>query len=764
MNENKLNNNIRNKIEIFEKGKIENIDENKKLINNKIEELKDKNIINKKENKNDDKIDIVKNNIKLINSNLNKIEKNEKKEINKNMSNKIKEEIITTNQNNNNKSFNISKNKIDEWEKILCKNIQKINTINENISIKTEENNIINDNIKKIREKELKEYPSFEKDLDLIIKNYITYNKIKYKKGLNEILAVMTLLKYKINLSLTEILNLSQGLIYKFLTNFYNEENTIFALKSSLSLLIILLRYHSPRIYNILEKNNIFPDMFAINWIITLFSSKLDLNLTYYLWNKLIIENDQLFIYFFLVSFLIVNGEKILSAKEKYLSKIISRLTITNIDEIDFIFNIALDLRKETPYSFRILSNKLEIYNFNSKNLENAYEKYKPNSLIAMPIFPTEIYYICYNDIVKCPDELCKNCHGNAEIKNEINENLNKENILDNNNLNNYICPHCSLKINQKCKYILLDLRILEFEKQKYSFLPQMLMIEQDELKSNFFIEKITERFLKDKGTYHFIFMTSGTNNFDNLEDSFYHLDTQSSTSIERKNSIKKQLKNKESDNLKRLLINLINSNYPYISFCYGGFNYIHELSFKYRINLLNHNKNCNLCKIKNNKNKGNSLLKSLNNLKFWKKNNKIFESENTISRKSSITIIDTISLKDISTMIKENKFLTYSGLLNEINGEKINNDNEIMIILKNNEIELLKYSKISFDLEIIKIINYEDIISVERKNHTIINIKIKQQKSQKIKIDLKYEKDSKNFISSLTERKNALIKNKNNK
>ena len=57
------------------------------------------------------------NNIKLINSNLNKIEKNEKKEINKNMSNKIKEEIITTNQNNNNKSFNISKNKIDEWER-----------------------------------------------------------------------------------------------------------------------------------------------------------------------------------------------------------------------------------------------------------------------------------------------------------------------------------------------------------------------------------------------------------------------------------------------------------------------------------------------------------------------------------------------------------------------------------------------------------------------------------------------------------------------
>ena len=577
----------------------------------------------------------------------------------------------------------------------------------------------------------------------------------------------MTLLKYKINLSLVEILNLSQGLIYKFLTNFYHEKDTIFALKSSLSLLILLLRYHSPKIYNILEKNNIFPDLFASKWILTLFTSILDLNLTYYLWNKLIIENDELFIYFFFVSFLIVNGEKILSGKKKYLTKIISRLTITNIEEIDFIFNIALDLRKETPYSFRMLANKLEIYNLNSKNLENAYEKYKPNSLIAMPIFPTEIYYICYNDIVKCPDELCKNCHGNAEIKKEINEDINKENILDNNNLNNYICPHCTLKINKKSKYILLDLRIIEFEKkQKYSFLPQMIMIEKDELKSKFFTEKITERFLKDKGSYHFIFMTSESSNIDNLEDSFNYIDTQSSknSSIDRKNSLRKDLKNQESDNLKQLLINLINSNYPYISFCYGGFNYIHELSFKYRINLLNHNKNCNLCKIKNNKKKGNPLLKSLNSLLFWKKNIKNSENENVFSRKNTITVIDTISIKQISKMIKDNKFLNYSGFLNEFNGEKIKNDNEIMIILKNNEIELLKYSKTSFDLEIIKIIKFEDIISIQRSQHSLISITLKQQKSQKIKIDLKNEKESKNFITSLTERKNALLKNKNNK
>ena len=147
----------------------------------------------------------------------------------------------------------------------------------------------------------------------------------------------------------------------------------------------------------------------------------------------------------------------------------------------------------------------------------------------------------------------------------------------------------------------------------------------------------------------------------------------------------------------------------------------------------------------------------------FWKKNIKTIENENIISRKNSITVIDTVSIKEISKMIKDNCFLNYSGFLIEFNSEKIKNDNEIMIILKNNEIELLKYSKSSIDLGIIKIINFEDIISTERNHHSLITIKLKQQKSQKIKIDLKCEKDSKNFITSLTERKNAFLKKKNN-
>lgn len=78
---------------------------------------------------------------------------------------------------------------------------------------------------------------------------------------------------------------------------------------------------------------------------------------------------------------------------------------------------------------------------------------------------------------------------------------------------------HCKMKINKKIEYILLDLRILEYgsfedENEKTGFLPKMIMVEQNELKSDDFVEKTKERFLSDKGNYRFIFMTSRTSYF----------------------------------------------------------------------------------------------------------------------------------------------------------------------------------------------------------------------------------------------------------
>ena len=63
-----------------------------------------------------------------------------------------------------------------------------------------------------------------------------------------------------------------------------------------------------------------------------------------------------------------------------------------------------------------------------------------------------------------------------------------------------------------------------------------------------------------------------------------------------------------EYDNLKQLIKFFLRKEFPYISFIFGGFDEIHNYSYKYRIPLLGHD-NCNMCKeetnLKSKKNPG---------------------------------------------------------------------------------------------------------------------------------------------------------------
>ena len=61
-----------------------------------------------------------------------------------------------------------------------------------------------------------------------------------------------------------------------------------------------------------------------------------------------------------------------------------------------------------------------------------------------------------------------------------------------------------------KLNYIIIDLRILEFgnfeeENEKTGFLPQMIMLEQKELKDENLAENLIERFVKRIISYNII-------------------------------------------------------------------------------------------------------------------------------------------------------------------------------------------------------------------------------------------------------------------
>ena len=196
--------------------------------------------------------------------------------------------------------------------------------------------------------------------------------------------------------------------IDKFLTNYYWEKE-FYSLQSSLSLITILLKYHDPEIYNILEFAMISPEMYATSWVLTVFANKSSIDIVYHLWDKLIVFNDSLFLHFIITSFLISHREQIIKCDISQIPSLLCQMTFSSIDEVDQTIEQALDIAELTPSSFRLFANKLEIFKFRSKRLQEMYERHDPDNLLAMPIFPSEILTVEYKDSFGCPDQECIN-------------------------------------------------------------------------------------------------------------------------------------------------------------------------------------------------------------------------------------------------------------------------------------------------------------------------------------------------------------------
>lgn len=112
---------------------------------------------------------------------------------------------------------------------------------------------------------------SFVEYCERFLTFYCKQNKIKYRQGINEIAGPFVLLKYKINISFAKLFNMFVWFIDKFLTNYFIEDE-FFCLQLSLSLVNLLLKYHSPEMFNILNSAMLNSQIYATSWILTLFA------------------------------------------------------------------------------------------------------------------------------------------------------------------------------------------------------------------------------------------------------------------------------------------------------------------------------------------------------------------------------------------------------------------------------------------------------------------------------------------------------------
>ena len=711
------------------------------------------------------------------------------------------------------------------------------------IKLNRADQNVIQNDCKRTRVRESVLVPDFKNTLEKILTFYCTSKGILYKQGLNEIFGPLLLLRYKFpNLKLSKIFDIGEVFIDKFLPNYFYEKE-FYSLKSSLGLFVILLRYHEPSVYNRLDYHEILPEMYATNWVMTLLSAKIKLNIIYDFWEEIIKTGDPLILHFILVSIIKLKREMIINCDTNLLAGLMTSLTIQKKEELKQIMETAFELRTQTPYSFRILANKIGFLKTNNKNIKLEFEKYRPQSIPAMPIFPLEILSLTFKSGIECIDPECKNNKKKKAFSSfDINEYciieneekktpiLNFQNILT----YNHICEKCDMKIEKKIKYILLDLRILQYggnekddDLDKTGFLPNMINVDQEELKSQNFAQVITDRFVPERGLYHFIFLTSNTDTFSEFETNFYMDNTTEEDRIKMmcgllkqtkadkelnledatKNLTAKQIyKLKEYDNMRNSLNSMQKENFPYVGYVYGGFKSIHDESYLKDIELLNHNENnCLLCaekknkkKEKNKKDKTDKIKDKLTN-ELWLSEKKIkFEELNKYAKNSNNfvclctineykgKIVDfnaSIVLNDEKFMIEIYKFDQRKQYIDKQTdsyeedieqkkknwnyydlGKEINENN------KNIELTLLEEVKISNILG----------IKAESKNKNILNLTVKEKIKDKklikkngnnfnqftIKIDFPSTNDSKNFINSFKKltTKYKSINKKNNK
>ena len=707
----------------------------------------------------------------------------------------------------------IDEQKIKSWETNLYKispNTRKItNAREEDILsdlIELKEQIVIKNDCKRTRVRESILYPNFVVILEKILVYYCKMFEVTYKQGLNEIFGPLVLMRYKLkNYSLLSIIHLGARLIDVFLPNYFYEKE-IYSLKSALGLYIILLKYHEPTVYNKLDKLEIRPEIYATNWLVNYISGKMNLCFFYELWDQMINIKDPLFIQFMLVAIIKNNREIIINCDENFVAPIMTSLTIKSKDELMAIIKTAMELREKTPYSFRILANKIGFLRKNYNKIKDKYEEYQPQILPAMPIFPSEVLFITFKNEIDCIDSKCINYIKNLEkaspdiqlrVRNpkkryESKTVREKKRVYDIDSLTlldkNHLCEKCDMKIKKNMQYILLDLRILQYENEddsaKTGFLPMMINVSQKELKSEDFSNIMINRFITERGNYHFIFLTSTTDTFSIFENNLYleniseedkrkmifgiikqqKIDKELNINIAKTHlPIKYVYKLKEYDNMRITLNSMIKHNFPYIGYVYGGFKLVHKESKRFKVDLLFHNKEtCLLCnqntksrksyefgKIEEEKENKNELYQSL-----WEHKTKIKYKNLDIFFKNPNNQMHLCVLKEYKNKNIEKEQIQI--LINELfdkfeieiykfdkQKQSIDFENTIQIMDKKKKQEYYDLGKddndedtnMDLELTLLEKVSAIDIISIKPNENTknIVNVSIRDEDKNKM-------------------------------
>ena len=325
--------------------------------------------------------------------------------------------------------------------------------------------------------------------------------------------------------------------------------------------------------------------------------------------------------HFICIAFLIKNKNKIKEVEEAQVPSIISQLKFKDKDDVDDLIQRAIDLYLITPKSLFKLGNNLNIFTFQSNQIKELFENYSPNLFYCLPIFPSEVLSLIYQDQIKCINDECP-CFINKFQK-----------------IKNPECIYCNLKIPNLENYIIVDLRVIDIKEKRgvnnfinmdettinpgyliEFFIPNLTKVkiyennedENDESFTSIYNQILVEIGGKNIEKTHIIFLITETNYFKETDYRKYkqiisgNEITNLYTHLRRKSfhNYKIDFKENEFNNiifenklLEKLVKFLQTKNVKYISYVYGGYKGIHDILLKYKLPIISHGNKCLLCK-----------------------------------------------------------------------------------------------------------------------------------------------------------------------
>ncbi|KAE8997647.1 hypothetical protein PR001_g19529 [Phytophthora rubi] len=188
---------------------------------------------------------------------------------------------------------------------------------------------------------------------------YCKCRSIRYKQGMNEVLAPFLLLTEQRD-GCEEPVPLAEGVVFqcfyalidRFMPHVFVDKE-FRSLQSSFQLYKLLMLYHDPELCHYLDQHDMTPELYVTPWFMTLFARSLSPECVFYLWDFFLLEEDPYLLHFVAYALVAANKDRILQAEIAMLPQVLSSLTFSSREELEQVCASALVISESTPRSFK---------------------------------------------------------------------------------------------------------------------------------------------------------------------------------------------------------------------------------------------------------------------------------------------------------------------------------------------------------------------------------------------------------------------------